>query len=114
CGRMSAEHPCSKSRGLKESLQLSDTGWMPHLAQRLCFDLANALAGNLELPAYFFQSSAVSVDQPESLFEYLTLPISERLQHVLDFFLWQAIGLMSARFLAPSIPVKLPEFVSFR
>src|SRR6266853_3053505 len=84
---MSTENPRLNSRGFKESLQLSNTGWMPHFAQGFCFNLANALAGNLELPAYFFQGPAVPINQTKSLFEHLPLPISERLQHVLDFFL---------------------------
>ena len=50
------------SRGFKETFKLSDTGRMPHFAQRLCFDLTDPLPGNLELSTYFFQRSAISVD----------------------------------------------------
>ena len=62
---MGAENRYFRFRGFKETLELSDTSRMPHFAQGLCFDLANALAGNLELPAYFLQRSAVAIDQPE-------------------------------------------------
>src|SRR5215813_3791383 len=62
---------------------------MPHLTQGLRFDLANALTSDLKLPAYFFQGSAISVDQTKSLLEDLPLTIGESLKHVLDFFLQQ-------------------------
>jgi hypothetical protein len=44
---------------------------MAHLAQRLGLDLADALAGDLELAPDFFERAAVTVDQPESLLEDL-------------------------------------------
>src|SRR5262249_35841197 len=108
-----AENPCSKSRGFKKSLQLSNTGWMPHFAQRLGFDLANALASNLELPAYLFEGSAVSIDQPESLFENLPLPIRERLQNVLDFFLQQHNRCHIARIFGTSVLDKVAKICFF-
>src|SRR5205823_11093720 len=86
---MGAENATLDSGGFKETLELSDTSRMPHFAQGLCFNLTNPLAGNLELPAHFLQRSAVAIDQPKSLLEHLPLPIGERLQHVLDFFLQQ-------------------------
>src|SRR5207302_5224251 len=113
CARMSAENPCSKSRGFKESLQLSNTCWMPHFAQGLCFNLTNALAGNLELPAYFFQGPAVSINQPKSLFEHLPLPIGQRLQHVLDFLLQQNNRSHVARVFGASVLDKVAEICFF-
>src|SRR5215831_1201379 len=62
---------------------------MPHFAQGLCFDLADPLASNLELSAYFFQRSTVAVDEAESLLEDLPFSVSERFQDILDFFLQQ-------------------------
>ena len=72
---MVAENPYSQAGSFKEAFELPDTSWMPHLTQGLRFDLADALAGNLELPAYFFQGSAVPIDQPETLLEDLSFPI---------------------------------------
>jgi hypothetical protein len=62
---------------------------MPHFAQGLCFDLADALASNLELSTYFFQRSAVAVDEAESLLEDLPFSVGERFQDILDLFLEQ-------------------------
>jgi hypothetical protein len=44
----------SNSRRFKKTFQLSNPGRMPHFAQRLCLDLADPLASDLELPSYFF------------------------------------------------------------
>src|SRR5439155_18409309 len=46
------------SWGFKKTFKLSDTSRMPHFAQRLCFDLTDTLARDLELSAYLFQRSA--------------------------------------------------------
>src|SRR6266487_4432533 len=62
----------SQSGSFKEAFKLPDTSWMSHFAQGLCFDLTYAFAGNLKLPAYFFQGSAVAIDQPESLLKDLS------------------------------------------
>jgi hypothetical protein len=71
---------CSNSRRFKKTFQLPNPSWMPHFAQGLCFDLANPLASNLELSAYFFQRSAVAVDKAESLLEDLPFSVGERFQ----------------------------------
>src|SRR5215510_5756083 len=62
---------------------------MPHFAKSLCFDLADALASDLELPPDLFQGAAVSVHQPKPLLEDLAFTIGESFQHILDFFLQQ-------------------------
>ena len=59
---MGAENDTLDSWGLKETLELSNTGGMPHFAQGLCFNLTNPLPGDLELPAHFLQRSAISID----------------------------------------------------
>ena len=79
----------SNPRRFKETFQLPNPGWMPHFAQRLCLDLADPLASNLELPAYFFQRSAVAVDEAESLLEDLPFSVGKRFQDILDLFLEQ-------------------------
>jgi hypothetical protein len=60
---------------------------MPHFAQRLCLDLADSLASNLELPPYFFQRSAVAIDEAETLLKDLPFPVREGFQDILDLFL---------------------------
>ena len=62
---------------------------MPHFAQGLCLDLADSFPSNLELPPYFFQRSAVAIDETESLLEDLPFPIREGFQDILDLFLEQ-------------------------
>src|SRR5437870_11504805 len=110
---MGAENQYSNSRSFKESLQLSNSSWMPHFAQGFCFNLADSLAGNLELPAYFFQGSTVSIDQAKSLLEHLPFPIGQRLQHVLDFFLQQNDGSHIARVFGASVLDKVAEICFF-
>src|SRR4029077_2989286 len=97
----------------KETLKLPNTSRMPHFTQRLCFDLPNAFARNLELPAYLLQRSAVAVDQPRSLLEHLPLPIGERLQHVLDLFLQQYNGSHVARVFGASVLNKVAKICFF-
>ena len=46
----------------EKSFELTNAGGMAHLPQRLCFDLADAFAGDLELLADFFKRAAVAVD----------------------------------------------------
>src|SRR5436190_19154406 len=65
----------SNSRRFKETFQLPNSGWVPHFAQGFCFDLADPLASNLELPPHFFQCSAMAVDEPESLLKDLPFPV---------------------------------------
>ena len=41
--------------GFEESVQLANACWVAHFTQRFCFNLPNALARYIELPAHFFQ-----------------------------------------------------------
>src|SRR5204862_7298713 len=91
--------PKSQSGSFKEALELPDTSRMSHFAQRLCFDLTDTLPSDLELPPYFFQSPAISIDQAKSLLEDLPFAISERLQLVLCFFLQPGHRIYVASFL---------------
>ena len=100
---MGANNRYSQSRRFEESLQLPNTSWVPHFAQGFCFDLTDALAGNLELPAYLLQRATVSIDQPKPLLEHLPFPVRERLQHVFDFFLQQHNGRHVAWVFCPSV-----------
>src|SRR5262249_17645861 len=67
----------SNSRRFKKSFQLPNPGWMPHFAQSLRLNLADPLASDLELPPYFFQRSAIAVDETESLLKDLPFSIRE-------------------------------------
>ena len=58
---------------------------MPHLPQGLGFDLADALAGNLELLAHLFQRPAVAVDQAEAQGQHPALAFREGIEDVDDF-----------------------------
>src|SRR5215510_3767708 len=73
----------------KKAFELTYASRMPHFTQGLRFDLANTLASDLKLPAYFFQGPAISIDQPKSLLQNLPFAVGERFKHVLDFFFQQ-------------------------
>src|SRR5205085_11457774 len=79
----------SNSWRLKETFELPNPGRMAHFAQGLRFDLANALASDLELTAHFLEGPAVSINQSESLLQHLAFAVRESFQHILDFFLQQ-------------------------
>ena len=63
----------SRSRQLDEAFQLPDAGGVAHFPEGLGFDLADPLAGDLELAADFFKRAAVAVLEAEALFEDLAL-----------------------------------------
>src|SRR3954447_748942 len=93
----------SNSRRFKKSFQLPNPRWMAHFAQGFCLDLADPLASNLELPPYFFQGSAVAIDEAKSLFENLPFPVREGFQDIFDLFLKQNDRRHVAGILSPSI-----------
>ena len=62
---------------LQETLELAETGWVPHLTQGLCLDLADSLAGHLELFADLLERTAVSVAEAKSQFEPNTFVLSD-------------------------------------
>src|SRR5215510_1145889 len=96
-------------RRFKKTFQLPDTGWMPHLTQSLCLNLADPLARNLKLPAYFLQRSAVAIHETESLFEDLPLTVGERFQHVLDLLFEQNDCSHVARVFGPPVLDEIAE-----
>ena len=63
---------------------------MPHLAKGLGFDLANTLAGNVELAPNFFQRARIAVDQAETQCQDFLLTLRQGLQNIADLFLQQA------------------------
>jgi hypothetical protein len=63
----------SGSRQFDEAFQLPNAGGVAHFPEGLGFDLADPLAGDLELAADFLKRAAVAVLEAESLFEDLAL-----------------------------------------
>ena len=57
----------------QEAMELADAGGVTHFAQRLSFDLSDALASHSELPADFLQGSGVAVAQSKSQLQNLAL-----------------------------------------
>ena len=62
---------------------------MAHFSERLCFDLSDALAGDLELTAYFFKRAAVAIHQAKALFKNLSFAFGQRVEDILDLILEQ-------------------------
>jgi hypothetical protein len=74
---------------LQEALQLANPCRVTHLAQGLRLNLANALPGDPELPAHFFERPAIPIHQTKALLQDLPLAFRQRLQDILDFLLQQ-------------------------
>src|SRR5215203_3449708 len=95
--------------GFEEALELTDARGMAHLAQGLGLDLPDALAGDFELAADFFEGAAVAVDEAEALLEDLALALGEGVEDVADFFLQQGDGGDVARILRGGIRDEIAE-----
>src|SRR4051794_36558950 len=67
--------------------QLLGAAGVAQLAERLRLDLADALAGDPELPPDLLQRALAAVVQAEAELEHATLTAGERVQHVLDLLL---------------------------
>ena len=67
------QHPLLCPRQLDEAFQLPDPRRVAHFPQGFCFDLADPLAGDLELTADFLKRTAVAVLEAEALFKDFTL-----------------------------------------
>ncbi len=66
----------SSPRQLDEAFEFADAGGVTHFAEGFGFDLADALAGDLELAADFFEGAAVAVLEAEALFEDFAFALS--------------------------------------
>src|SRR5687767_7190673 len=77
--------------GVEETVQLPNARRMAHLAQRLCLDLADALARHLELLADFLECAAVAVDKAEPQRKDPALALGERIQNIDDLFAEQRV-----------------------
>ena len=73
--------------GFQEAGKLPDSGGMAHLAEGFGFDLADALAGDFELPAHFLQRAGITVTQPKAQFQHLPFPFRQAAQDIAQFVL---------------------------
>ena len=73
-------------------MQVADAGWVPHLAQRLRLDLADAFARDAELAAHFLKRARVTVNEPKALFEHRAFALGQRVEHIANLFLEQRVG----------------------
>ena len=62
-------------------MKLADASGVSHFAQGLRFDLANALPGDLELPADFLESARIAVAQTEAQSQDFLLPVGQARKH---------------------------------
>src|SRR6478609_8498124 len=72
-------------------LQLAAPARVAELAERLRLDLANALAGHVELLAHFLERPRPAVLQPEPELEHAPLATGQRVEHRLDLFLEELV-----------------------
>src|SRR5690348_6576251 len=70
------------SHSIHESSQLSRAGWVTQLAQRLGFDLANALASHCERLSDFLEGVLGAIFESKAHLDDLFLARSERAQNV--------------------------------
>ena len=66
-------------------------GWRK-LAQRLRLDLADALAGDLELLPDFFERAAAAIVEAEAQVQHFPLAHGQRVEHVLHLLFEQSGG----------------------
>ena len=91
----------TNSRALSTSLlkylaqvvpQLLRAAWMPQLAQRLGFDLADALSRHAELAADLFQRALPAIVEAEAQGNDAALALRERAEHVVHGIAQQRLG----------------------
>src|SRR5688500_5737922 len=65
---------------------------MPQLSERLCLDLANPLARDVEVMAHLLEGAGAPVLEPEAELEHPSLARRERIQHALDLLLQELVA----------------------
>src|SRR6185437_9008904 len=65
-----------------KGLQLPRTRWMPQLAQRLRFNLADALARYLEALSNFFKRVLAAIFESKAHLDHALFPRGQRAQHL--------------------------------
>src|SRR2546423_14468635 len=66
----------------QKSVQMAEAGGMPHFAERLGFDLTDALASHPELAAHFLQGAGKTVTQAEAQFQHFALALAPAGEHI--------------------------------
>ena len=74
-------------RELDEAFELPDAGGVPHFAEGLGLNLADPLAGDLELATHFLESAAVAVLEAEALLKDLAFTLGESVENFVDLVL---------------------------
>ena len=72
---------------VKEITQLMTSARVAQLAERLCLDLADSLAGDAEVLSDLFQRAGPAVVKSEAQTEHLFFPRSQRVKHFLELLL---------------------------
>src|SRR5579863_5337469 len=65
---------------------------MAQLAQGLCLDLANALASDVELLAYLFESATATIIKAEAQLQDFALALGQAVQHILHLLFEQLMA----------------------
>src|SRR5579884_1048507 len=73
-------------------LQLAAAAWMAQLAQSFGLDLADALAGDVELLAHLFQRAAAPIVQAEAQLQHFALALGQAIQHILNLLFEQLMA----------------------
>src|SRR5688500_247035 len=84
------DHP--GCRLLQVVLELAAAARVPQLAERLCLDLANPLACDVEVTADLFEGPGTSVLEAEAQLKHPPLTRREGIQHALDLLLQELVA----------------------
>src|SRR3954454_12142899 len=90
-------------------LELPAPARMPQLAERLRLDLADALAGDVELLADLLERARASVLEAEPQLEHPSLATRQRIENGLDLLLQQLVGRRLGRRERPAILDEVAE-----
>jgi hypothetical protein len=74
----------------QKSVQLPDARGVPHFAERLGFDLPDALARDPELAADFFERARVAISKAEPQLQHFSFAFGQAAKHVAQFVAEQA------------------------
>src|SRR6478736_3652555 len=72
-------------------LELAAAGWVAQLAQRLGLDLADPLAGDVDLLAHLLEGPGTPVLEAEAELEHASLTTGQRVEHRLDLLLEELV-----------------------
>jgi len=74
----------------QKAVQLADARGVAHFAERLGFDLPDALTGDTELLPDFLERTRATIAQTKTQFQNLPFALGQAAQHVAEFVLEQA------------------------